>query len=99
MKTKVTQSQKQESFKLINLYQESEQERSREELKLQVDQASVQLQVDTLATQQALLTAKAAYSAALRSKPFSPSNIIAAKNKIRSLEAGLDDLAELAMMF
>ena len=59
----------------------------------------MQLQVDTLATQQALLTAKAAYSAALRSKPFSPSNIIAAKNKIRSLEAGLVDLAELAMMF
>jgi hypothetical protein len=52
-----------------------------------------------LATQQALLEAKANYNNALRARPFNTVNIINAKNKIKELESGLNDIAELAILF
>ena len=65
------------------------------EQQLQVNQASLQLQADLLATKQALSKAEVALAEAKRKVPFSPSAIIAAKNEIKSLEAGLKDLEEL----
>lgn len=84
-----------QSLKLIDLYQQSKEEINQAEQQLQVNQASLQLQADLLATKQALSKAEVALAEAKRKVPFSPSAIIAAKNEIKSLEAGLKDLEEL----
>ena len=84
-----------QSLKLIDLYQQSKEEINQAEQQLQVNQASLQLQADLLATKQALSKAEIELVEAKRKVPFSPSAIIAAKNEIKSLEAGLKDLEEL----
>ena len=92
-------SKKATPLKLVNFYQESEEERDQAELSLEVEQAKLQLSADLLATEQALSRSKTDLNNALRSRPFSPQNIVDCEIKIEELEGGLNRLANLQKLF
>ena len=90
---------KQVQLKLKDLYQESQKDQDQAEQQLVLEQGELQLKSDLLATEQALLKAKAKLDKTLRMTPFNPSAIVAAKNEVRELEAGIVDLKELKKLF
>lgn len=81
--------------KLVQLYQESQTEAEQQELSYQVEQASIQLQSDILATKQSLAKAEREVKATIKKVPFSSKAIIDAKNNVKALEAGLKELEKL----
>tara|TARA_R110000765_G_scaffold26628_6_gene64938 strand:- start:5882 stop:6166 length:285 start_codon:yes stop_codon:yes gene_type:complete len=85
--------------KLIDLYQESPEARDQAEMQLEVDQASLQLTSDILATQSALSKANKAHADALRARPFNSAKVIDALNDTKALVAGLADLNDLKTWF
>lgn len=86
-------------LKLVDLYQESQEERDQAALQLEVEQADLQLKADILATQTELSKAKQDYEDRLRERPFNSERIISAKNEVLALEAGLKDLNGLKKLF
>ena len=92
-------TKKKVSLKLIELYQQSQEDKDQQGLSLVVEQGQLQLKADLLATQQALLVARSNYEKALTVIPFSPSLIIEAKKSINSLEEGIVELEKLEELF
>ena len=81
--------------KLTELYQESQQATEQQELQYQVEQANIQLQSDILATKQSIAKAQRDVKTVMKAIPFNSQNIINAKDKVKSLEAGLKELEKL----
>lgn len=88
-------SQKVKSTKLIDLYQQSQQELDQQVMYHEVELAKLQLQSDILATKQSLAKAEMDFTNSKIAIPFNAVNIINAKNNITALKAGLKELEAL----
>ena len=91
----VEKSAKTKSLKLIDLYQQSQQDLDQQAMSHEVELGKLQLQSDILATKQALAKAEKDLVDSKLSVPFTPGNILSAMQEVEALKAGLKALEEL----